>query len=329
MKRIFSLCVVFMLSAILYGEIYGESPGSPLYCVFPFENRGQSQEDSWIGEALSDLIALVVESQGEKVSARSERVDAFNSFGFTALSSPTLASQLKIAEHLRGTHLIRGSFYFNGTFLSTECSLIDLRKLVLADRFVITVEINKLLSSNKEICERLFSGDASLLLCKSYPDAVFGEMITVEAYEAFIKAFLADSFAIKEELFLKAISLSPGFERGILELGTLYFNTAHFESAEETLKILIDSKSKRGADACLILGELFIDKGRYDEAIELLKKAISYGGSGKAHFFLSKAYHMNGDAENALQEIEIAVRLDPTDIDARVFKRSLESNKNW
>ncbi len=327
MRRTFILCIVFLLFTVLHVETQGNPTASALYCVLPFENRGKIQEDFWIGEALSDLIAQVLESQGKKVSPRNERVDAFNSFGFTAFSSPTFASQLKMAEHLRATHLIRGAFHRNTTFLSAECSLIDLRRLAITKKFVISIEINDLLSAKNEICERLFSTEANPYPCNSSVDSGFGDTITSEAYEAFIKAFLEDSFASKEELFLKAISLSPGFERGILELGTLYFNTAHFDSAEETLTILVDSRSRIGAAACLTLGEIFIDKGRYAEAIELLKKAVSYGGTGKAHFFLSKAYYMNGDAKNAIQEIDISVKLDPSDIDARAFKRSLESSK--
>jgi tetratricopeptide (TPR) repeat protein len=132
---------------------------------------------------------------------------------------------------------------------------------------------------------------------------------------------------MKEELYGRALKLSPGFTRALYEIAHLYFSTSQFDAAEESLGLITDKRSKVGASACMLLGEIYLENGRFVQAIDVLKKAVSYGGTGKAHYLLSKAYYMAGDTGSASKELDISLKLDPSDIDARSFKKNLEQKK--
>ncbi|MEW5806311.1 MAG: tetratricopeptide repeat protein [Acidobacteriota bacterium] len=298
----------------------------PSFFVNHFENRSSERGYYWIGEAIADLISLVIETNGEDVIARKDRLDVYNTFGFSPISSPTLATQIRMAEHLQATHLIYGSFDSVEGSLTVQITILDIQKASLLKKFSVSATVREILSLKKEICKNLFlngqSMDCSTLFRGSEEDAV-----PLPAYEAFIKATIEDSFARKEELYGKAIALFPDFSRAAYELGLLYFNNSQFKEAEKILWKLQERKFPTAADACLILGEIFLDRGRNSDATEVLKKAVSYGGTGKAHFLLAKAYYMSGDLENARRELEISIKLDPTDIDARSLKKTLDQKK--
>ena len=298
-----------------------------IYLILPFENKSTTRSSYWIGEALADLISQTAEMQGVKVVQRRERIDTYATFGFSPLASPTLASQLKIAEQLQATHLIYGSFSSNDNLLHIQCALIDLQKLSIVNRCNLVTGINDLLAVKKIFCEKLFSGRKTLTFCTDALQMDYGDTITIQGYEAFIKASLEDSFAMKEELYGKALKLSPGFTRTLYEIALLYFSTSQFDAAEESLGLITDKRSKVGASACMLLGEIYLENGRFVQAIDVLKKAVSYGGTGKAHYLLSKAYYMAGDTGSASKELDISLKLDPSDIDARSFKKNLEQKK--
>ena len=59
----------------------------------------------------------------------------------------------------------------------------------------------------------------------------------------------------------------------------------------------------------------------------MIKKAISYGGSGKSHLLLAKAHFHLVEFEMAFKESELSLLLDPSDIEAKEFRKILLQKK--
>jgi uncharacterized protein HemY len=77
----------------------------------------------------------------------------------------------------------------------------------------------------------------------------------------------------------------------------------------------------------MMLGEIYLEKKNYELAVAVLKKAISYGGTGKSHLLLAKAFFHLGELGKASMETDLSLKLDPSDIDAREFRKMLLKTK--
>ncbi len=294
--------------------------------IFPFDQMVDSQNFPWVSEALADLLSQAGDIAGKHIISRNDRLDAYNTLGFSPWRRPTLAMQIKMAEYLQATHIIYGTYQTDGKTLSTEVSLLDLQQLILLKRFLISSPLSKLPDMKKELCKRLFD-DVSKDVSSCDPMVNGEEEISGQAYEWFIKAIMEDSYERREEYLQQVLQISPHFHRAIVILGRLYFDNLQLDSAEQLLRGIENERSKIGAEACMILGEIYLEKKDYSSAVRVLKKGVSYGGSGKSHFLLAKAYVHLGDFENAIMESDLSLKLDPTDIDAREFRKSLRKKE--
>jgi tetratricopeptide (TPR) repeat protein len=72
------------------------------------------------------------------------------------------------------------------------------------------------------------------------------------------------------------------------------------------------------------LGNALCDAQQYDEAIVALKNAILLSENNSyAHFSLARSYQAKGNAINAIEEINHALKLEPTDSGFRLFQANL------
>jgi tetratricopeptide (TPR) repeat protein len=295
--------------------------------VFPFNQERDSDKHPWVSEALADLLSQAGELAAYHMISRSDRLDAFSILGLSPWRRPTLAMQLKMAEYLQATHMMYGWYQIDGEMLTAEVHLLDLQQLRLLKKYSLSTGLSHLPDIKQKLCTKIFgeSFSGKALPCRA--SEFENEIISGQAYELFIKSLMDDSHEQKEQHLKQALKISPNFSRATVALGQLYFDNLKLDQTERILRAIENERSKYGAEACMIIGEISLEKKDYHKAVRVIKKAISYGGSGKSHLLLAKAYFHLGEFEKAFKESELSLRLDPSDIDAKEFRKILLQKK--
>lgn len=322
-----AIVTLFSLLVLTPFSLLANQPVKNQIVVFPFDQKTISENFPWVSEALTDLISQAGTQAGYQMISRSDRLDVYNILGLSPWRRPTLAMQIEMAEYLQATHVIYGTYQTDGKTLSTNISFLDLQKLSLLKSISISIALSDLPDMKQKLCTKLFNDDHKDT-ASTCPPSEHGEgKISGKVYERFIKAMMEDSYERREEYLKQVLRLSPDFHRATITLGQLYFDNLEFDRAEELLKNIENKRSTLGAEACMILGEIYLEKKDYPSAINVLKKAISYGGSGKSHYLLAKAYAHLGDFKKAIKESDLSLKLDSSYIDAREFRKWLRKKE--
>jgi tetratricopeptide (TPR) repeat protein len=123
-------------------------------------------------------------------------------------------------------------------------------------------------------------------------------------------------FRDAEAVFLKLLSLTPGHRKAHEYLGLTYDAENAPEKAEASLKEAVKETGEQGVQdewPALDLGVFFIDAGRAEDAVPVLREAARIApNSAACHEKLGHALAESGKGGEAVQELELAVRLDPS-----------------
>ena len=103
-----------------------------------------------------------------------------------------------------------------------------------------------------------------------------------------------------------------GFGRAMIE-----FNNRNIEKAVDEFRTVAENYSgtPSGAESALMLGSIFFNSGRYDDALQWFEKAATHGTSlgfvgGEACEGLASCYEAKGDIQKAMDCLDKALRDD-------------------
>lgn len=113
-------------------------------------------------------------------------------------------------------------------------------------------------------------------------------------------------------MYKQVLKLDPDHAAAHINLGTLFYNHADFEAAEEHYRRAIEIDS-RYALAYFDLGNVLDETGRLREAISAYEAAIALAPTyADAHYNLALAYEKNKQPRKALEHWNMYVKLDST-----------------
>ena len=128
-----------------------------------------------------------------------------------------------------------------------------------------------------------------------------------------IKAFDAGSYADARKSFEAATKKAPTNFEAFFDLGQACEKLGDKTAAEAAYKSALAVKPELDA-AAAALGTLYIDAGRFDEAVDVSKSGLSRRpGSVPLHENLGVALAAKGDQDGARAELEQAAKLAPGD----------------
>jgi len=120
-------------------------------------------------------------------------------------------------------------------------------------------------------------------------------------------------FKEQEEIFKKAIELSPENERGYIELGLHYRDTGEFTKAGEMFKKAIELNPEKD-QVYVDLGWYYRDTGELTKAREMFKKAIELNPENEEGYIgLVWYYRIIGEYAKAEEIFKKAIELNPED----------------
>lgn len=319
--------------------------GRAAIAVLPFVNMSDDPEQEYLADGMTEDIITGLQS--------------FRSFPVIARTSTfTYKGQAKdvreIAGELGAGYVLEGSVRKSGDRVRITAQLIDADgKHIWAKKY--DRSVTDLLDTQDEIAQRIISAIEPEIMVTEIARSQQAQATEPEAWDYFLRA-RADTNTMfgytdlngqvltpernenARRLAQKAVELDPNFARAHTLLahieGTLALNMVVHNSEdaakESYQRALAHARQARAispfdATACSCQAELLIWGGEFEAARRLQEEAVRANpSSSHVHAVLGEALKVLGDYDRALEELEIAKRLSPLDMDMS-FYLALES----
>ena len=274
--------------------------------IFPFQNLTQNKDDNWIGNGFSETLTASLASIKEfTVLERSQLKNVLTEqmFGATAYADQKTAAET--GKLLSANFVVIGSFQKINDQIRIISRFVDVTTGQVEQKHVVDMQgkMDDLFSLQNQLSEKTIQSFEIKIAKQRGPQLknAVNNTTSVIAYEQYIKG--------KE--FLD--QMSPGAYYKAIEWLEKSINTdPYYAIAYAGLSL-----------ACTHVYELYgnKDNDQYDKkALNYAKKAIELAPDlSEAHKAMAYAYAVNDKKNDALQEIQIALKLSPNDIDAIII----------
>jgi adenylate cyclase len=293
-------------------------PEKPSIAVLPFDNLSGDPDQEFIADGMTENIITALSYIPEIF------VIARNST-FTYKGKAVKAQE--VAEDLGVRYILEGSVQRAGDRVRITAQLIDAAtgRHLWADRY--DRDLQDLFALQDEITLKIVFalqvklpvGEQTRLASKTMPNFEAWSY-AVRGHGHMMRHTKADN-AKARELFERAASLAPGYAMVFTALGWTHFDDAHHgwsESREESLLRAVELAKKVQAlddsDPMIhaLWGAIYLQQGRYDQAIAEGEKSVALGpNQALPHFLLAMFLHQTGRHKKALPLLRKAMRLDP------------------
>jgi tetratricopeptide (TPR) repeat protein len=136
-----------------------------------------------------------------------------------------------------------------------------------------------------------------------------------EYYEEGLKAMQKGDLDIAEKWFLRSIEAYPKDVYSYNKLAFVYNEKKRFDDAVQILKKAISVKEGGDLFSHYILGNTYLDKGDFRSAITEFKRAVEINQKDVYSWnSLALAYKLAGDFDMALECLDKAIFIDPKDV---------------
>ena len=132
----------------------------------------------------------------------------------------------------------------------------------------------------------------------------------------------------------QVIKKKPDYSEALAVRGRTYFQLKNYDKAKEDL--LLSIKQRPNAYAHLLLGQLFLVKKEYQQAIDHFTAALDREKSNLAYSRRGEAYRMSDGAnfQRSLADFEKALAIDPKDCyslsrEAEIYFRWGKGDRAW
>jgi tetratricopeptide (TPR) repeat protein len=338
--------MIVALLALLAGP-----PAATLVLPLDPAEAAPGEELTWVGPAVSELVARGLAITGLPVADRGERLRAQAALELP-LVSLTRATSLRIAEALGANRIVTGSYSIRSDQLTLSLRLLDVERASLSSPIVSSGPLESLADMSHALAW-------DVALASSTPPAISRESFVVAraavpfaAVRSYGRGLAAHRASAQLRLVRQALNLAPQFHEARLTLAQLLRSAGEFSAAYEILKrIPADAPESRPAQ--FLQGVALLEIGRYREAAalyrslsmaetspaafnnealavlrspekdgrasELLQRAVDLApGQADLLFNLGWALLVEGDAEGAEFSMREVVRHEPLDPHARV-----------
>ncbi len=302
-------------------------PNKPSIAVLPFDNLSDDPEQSYFADGITeDLITDLSKISGLFVIARN------SSFAYKGQQLPTR----QVAEELGVRYVIEGSVRRAGNQLRINAQLVDAITggQLWAERY--DGQMGDVFAFQDKVTGNIV--DALAVSLSNAETTAQSEAATsnTEAYDAFLLGWshfqrrTPDSFAKAVTNFERAIALDPEYRHAYSAIAAVYSAAVEYNRLGATT--LWTRRLGLNTDAAMVEVERNLDAalespdplalqvasgrlsfvGQYGDAIAAAERAIKVDPNDPAgHKALARARIFAGGASEAIDEIMVAMRLDP------------------
>ncbi|MGI4757151.1 MAG: tetratricopeptide repeat protein [Janthinobacterium lividum] len=322
--------------------------GGRVVLVLPFDNRSDQPNLDWIGESFATTINQRMRSAGFLTISRDDRVYALDHLGLPTGFRPTRATTIRIAQTLDAQFVLVGSYNVKDGQVTAQAQVLEVNRLTMSKPLQQEASLPRLLEVENNLawlCARQMDPKFAVAQ-NTFVAASAG--LKLDAYESYIRGITANTDDERVKRLKTAVDLAPGNTSALLALGKTEYTDSDYDNAAAVLAkvpaadpLALEAGFYRGlarfntahyADAegafavvgtKLPLPEVINNQGvamarQHKDGTVLLQRASSADPlDADYHFNVAVALHRKGDNAHAKTEIEQALKLRPTDAEAR------------
>ena len=326
--------------------------------VLPFDNRsGQSTLD-WIGDSFPDTLNQRLTSAGFLTISRDDREFALDHLGLPVDFKPTRATTIRIAQTLDANFVIVGNYTVNNGHISVQAQVLNVDKLQLSSPLTDSNDLARLFDVENSTAWKIARNiDPHFNVAQqTFLSAAGG--VPLSAFENYIRGTGAASPEEQIKRLQMAIALHPDYPAALLALGKVQFAQGDFDRAAATLA-KVPHSDRRALEAGFYLGLARFNSAKYKEAeaafafvanrlplpevvnnqgvaasrqgrnaVPLFQRASTADPNDPDyHYNLAVALFRQGDFAGAKREVDLTLKLRPSDNEAGLLKARINSGR--
>jgi len=283
--------------------------------VIPFENTSPTPGLEWLGESFPETLHEQLNSPVLYVASRDQRLRAYDRQGVPAGVHPSRATLYRLAEQMDVDYAVLGSYQYDGTRLTANAQLLNMRAERLSPAVTESAplaDLGPLESALAWDLLRLIRTDFSVRKDKYVASVA---PVRLDALENYIRGMLATTAEEKVQHYREAVRLHPDYAQAWLELGKTYYAQHAYEPAITTLN-QVQHSSSVAAEANFYLGLAAYAHGDFAKS----ESAFAFVA---ARLPLAEVYNNLGvvaarrghSPKTAADYFERAIQNDPSDAD--------------
>ncbi len=331
-----------------------EEAGGRVVLVLPFDNRSGQPNLDWIGESFANTLNARLRSAGFLTISRDDRVYALDHLGLPEGFRPSRATTIRIAQTLDAQFVVVGSFNVQNGNATAEAQVLAVNKLSMTQPLQQSAGLQRLLDIENNLAWLVArTMDPKFAVSQTTFQAASADL-RLDAYESYIRGLTAPTVDERLNRLKTAVQLAPGNADALLALGKLQYTSSDYDGAAATLAkvpssdpLALEAGFYRGlasfnnahyADAeaafttvstRLPLPEVTNNQGvamarqHKDGSVLLQRASQADPQDADYHFNVAVGLRRKGDNTHAKSEIDQAVKLRPTDAEAKQLQAVL------
>lgn len=325
--------------------------------VVPFENASSAPGLEWIGETFPEILGQRMASPQLYLTPREDRNYAFDRLGVPPNLRPSRATLYQVGQEMDVDYLVLGRYSFDGRTFTASARILHMNKLYLSPEVTESGPLPKLLDIESALAWDLLRQLTPDMLTSRNQFVAAAPSVRLDAFENYIRGLLAGERSEKIRYLRAALRVTPSYSAALLELGKTYYAAHDYEHAASWLARVSKSDPlareanfylglalfyagdfERAEDAFRFvaarlplievynnLGVVSARRGRKD-AVGYFQRAVDSDPADPDYRFnLGVALSRAGDSAGALRELQEALRLRPSDSEARALLASLSA----
>jgi tetratricopeptide (TPR) repeat protein/TolB-like protein len=333
--------------------------GGRVVLVLPFDNRSGQSNLAWVGDSFPDTLNQRLTSAGFLTITRDDRQYALDHLGLPIDFRPSRATTIRIAQNLDADFVIVGSYTVSSGRISVQAQVLEVNKLRLSSPLTDSSELTRLFDVENAIAWKVAKQiDPHFNVAQQTFLAASGG-VQLSAFENYIRGTDATTPQERIKRLQMAVQTAPNYTAALLALGKAQYSDRQYDQAAATLAKILPT-DRPALEANFYLGLARFNAAKYAQAESAfafvasrlpLPEVVNNQGvasSRQGHdatplFQRASAadpkdpdYHYNvavsllrrGDFAGAQPEIDLALKLRPTDTEAAELRTRIAAGRS-
>ncbi len=326
--------------------------------VLPFDNRSGQANLAWIGDSFPETLNERLSSAGFLAISSDDRQYALDHLGFPEDFKPTRATTIRIAQTLDADFVIVGSYTVNNGRIAVQAQVLEVNKLRLSHPLEDSSELARLFDVQNAIAWKIAKQIDPHFNVAQQTFLAASSGIQLNAFENYIRGLTATTPQERIKRLQLAVQDTPNYPAALLALGKAQFAERDYEHAEVTFA-RIPHSDRRALEAGFYLGLARFNTAKYaaaeaafafvasrlplpevvnnqavassrqgHNAVPLFQRASTADpNDSDYHYNLAVALWRQGDFAGAQREVELTLKLKPTDSEAAELKTRISAGR--
>lgn len=317
MRFLRSLATPFFLLGCLAATATAQAPpaATRTLLVVPFENASGAPGLEWVGETFPEILGQRMGSPQLYPVGREDRNYALDRMGIPQTLRPSRATLYRLGEQMDVDYVVMGRYSFDGRTFTASARLLQMNKLHMLPEVSESGPLPKLLDVESALAWDLLRQLTPGLVTSRNQFVAAAPSVRLDAFENYVRGLLATVRQEKFRYFRAALRVTPSYSAALLELGKAYYAGRDYQEAATWLA-RVSRADPLACEASFHLGLALFYAGDFERA----ENAFSFVAS---RLPLTEVYNNLGvvsarrGKKNALEYFQKAADADPTDPDYR------------